>query len=78
MPDLELYQRNLLLGGEIASVPSDRDLQFCWLPGDFYNINFGPHNIGMPEYYDPGLLVEVPLSYYSTEYSVVDQGLFIA
>jgi two-component response regulator ARR-B family len=72
--DLESYQRNLLLGGEAASAPLDEDLYFYW-----HNMNFGQQNIGMSEYYDPGLLIEVPNHLYdSTDYSVIDQGLFIA
>nr|QSD99770.1 MYB family transcription factor [Melilotus albus] len=72
--DLESYQRNLLLGGEAASAPLDEDLYFYW-----HNMNFGQQNIGMSEYYDPGLLIEVPNHLYdSADYSVIDQGLFIA
>ncbi|KAL5075886.1 hypothetical protein RYX36_014870 [Vicia faba] len=73
--DLESYQRNLLFGGEAASAaPLDEDLYFYW-----HNMNFGQQSIGMPEYYDPGLLTEVPNHLYdSTDYSVIDQGLFIA
>jgi len=74
--DLEIYQRNLLLG---ASAPLDEDLHFHWLQGECYNMNFGLHNIGMPEYYDPGLIAEAPSHLYdSSDYSVMDQGLFIA
>ncbi|XP_068474395.1 two-component response regulator ARR11-like isoform X1 [Phaseolus vulgaris] len=74
--DLEIYQRNLLLG---ASAPLDEDLHFHWLQGECYNMNFGLQNIGMPEYYDPGLIAEAPSHLYdSSDYSVMDQGLFIA
>ncbi|XP_004502338.1 uncharacterized protein [Cicer arietinum] len=74
IPDLESYQRSLLLVGEAASAPLDEDLYFYW-----HNMNFGQSNIGMSEYYDPGLLTEVPTHLYdSTDYSVIDQGLFIA
>lgn len=77
--DLEIYQRNLLLGGEAASAPLDEDLHFQWLQGECYNMNFGLQNIGMPEYYDPGLIPEAPIHLYdSGDYSVIDQGLFIA
>jgi len=77
--DLEIYQRNLLLGGEAASAPLDEDLHFHWLQGECYNMNFGLQNIGMPEYYDPGLIAEAPSHLYdSADYSVIDQGLFIA
>ncbi|MCH92955.1 two-component response regulator ARR11-like [Trifolium medium] len=73
--DLESYQRNLLFGGEAASAaPLDEDLYFYW-----HNMNFGQPNIGMSEYYDPGLLTEVPNHLYdSADYLVIDQGLFIA
>ncbi|CAK8567223.1 unnamed protein product [Lathyrus sativus] len=73
--DLESYQRNLLFGGEAASAaPLDEDLYFYW-----HNMNFGQQNIEMPEYYDPGPLTEIPNHLYeSADYSVIDQGLFIA
>lgn len=77
--DLEIYQKNLLLGGEAASAPLDEDLHFYWLQGECSNMNFGLQNIGMSEYYDPGLIAETPTHYYdSGDYSVIDQGLFIA
>ncbi|KHN44399.1 Two-component response regulator ARR11 [Glycine soja] len=79
--DLEIYQSNLLLGGEVASAPSlDEDLHFYWLQGECYNnMNFSLQNIGMSEYYDPGLISEAPTHLYdSADYSVIDQGLFIA
>lgn len=78
--DMEFYQRNLLLGGEAASVPlDDDDLHFCWLQGECSNTNFSLQNIGMSGYYDPGLIAEVPTHYYdAADYLVIDQGLFIA
>ncbi|RDX71811.1 Two-component response regulator ORR26, partial [Mucuna pruriens] len=78
--DLEIYQRNLLLGGEAASAPLEEDLHFYWLQqGECYNMNFGLPNIGMSEYYDPGFITEAPTHLYdSADYSVIDQGLFIA
>ncbi|XP_014520244.1 two-component response regulator ORR26-like isoform X2 [Vigna radiata var. radiata] len=77
--DVEIYQRNLLLGGGAASAPLDEDLHFQWLQGECYNMNFGLQNIGMSEYYDPGLIAEAPSHLYdSADYSVIDQGLFIA
>ncbi|XP_061370068.1 two-component response regulator ARR11-like isoform X2 [Gastrolobium bilobum] len=77
--DMEFYQRNLLLGGEAASAPLDEDLHFYQLQGECYNMNFGLQNIGMCEYYDPGLITEVPNHIYdSADYLVIDQGLFIA
>ncbi|CAJ1853181.1 unnamed protein product [Sphenostylis stenocarpa] len=79
IPDLEIYQRSLLLGSEAASAPLDADLHFHWLQGDCYNMNFGLQSIGMSEYYDPGLIAEAPTHLYdSADYSVIDQGLFIA
>ncbi|MED6162985.1 hypothetical protein PIB30_075664 [Stylosanthes scabra] len=72
--DMEFYQRNLLL--DAVSVPLDDDLHFSWLHGECSNINFSLQNVG---YYDPGLIAEVPNHYYdSADYSVIDQGLFIA
>ncbi|KAL2332702.1 hypothetical protein Fmac_013915 [Flemingia macrophylla] len=68
--DLEIYQRNLLL---------DEDLHLYWLQGESYNMNFGLQNIGISEYYDLGLVTEAPTHLYdSADYSVIDQGLFIA
>ncbi|KAH1152646.1 hypothetical protein GLYMA_18G010700v4 [Glycine max] len=77
--DQEIYQRNLL-GCEAASASLDEDLHFYWLEGECYNnMNFGLQNIGMSEYYDPGLISEAPIHLYdSADYSVMDQGLFIA
>ncbi|KAK7246929.1 hypothetical protein RIF29_41800 [Crotalaria pallida] len=78
--DLELYQRNLLLGGEaVASAPSEEDFHFFLPQGEYYNMNFGLQNIEMPEYFDPGLIAEVPMRLCDlADYSVVDQSLFIA
>lgn len=77
--DLDIHPKNLLTGGEVVSAPLDEDyLQFCWLQSECYNMNLGLQNIDMPEYYDPGLVVEIPTHLYdSSDYSVVDQGLFI-
>ncbi|KAI4343356.1 hypothetical protein L6164_010716 [Bauhinia variegata] len=61
-------QRNL------ASAPLDLDL--FWLQGECYNTNLG---LQMSEYYDAGLIAQVPTHLYdSADYSVIDQGLFIA
>ncbi|KHN12421.1 Two-component response regulator ARR11 [Glycine soja] len=77
--DLDFYQRNLLLGGEVASAPLDEDLNFFLLQSECYNMNFGLQNIDMSEYYDPRLTAEVPSHFYdSADYSSVDQSLFIA
>ncbi|KAJ7945499.1 Two-component response regulator [Quillaja saponaria] len=90
LEDLEYCQRNILFGSEATSTPLDKDFQFCWLQGDFYNLNFGFQNIEMPEYCDPGVTAEVPIHSYDTlrfdyeyphdtaDYSVIDEGLFIA
>ncbi|KAI9125573.1 hypothetical protein K1719_002991 [Acacia pycnantha] len=67
--DLEFYPENLL----------DEDLHFYWLQGEYYNMNWGLENIGMPEYYDPGLVAELSShSHDSADCTLVDQGLFIA
>lgn len=77
--DLDFYQRNLLLGGEVASAPLEEDLNFFLLQTECYNMNFGLQNIDMSEYYDPRLIAEVPSHFYdSADYSSVDQSLFIA
>ncbi|OIW00617.1 hypothetical protein TanjilG_09098 [Lupinus angustifolius] len=78
--DLDFYQRNLLLGGEIAAYePLEEELHFILLQREYYNMNFGMQNIEMPEYYDPGLIAELPTRLCdSADYSVVDQSLFIA
>ncbi|MED6192659.1 hypothetical protein PIB30_011991 [Stylosanthes scabra] len=82
IPDLEFYQQNLLWGGEGGFSPLDEDLHFFLLQSECYDdMNFGMHNIEMPEYYyDPGLIADVPnhLFYDSADYSLVDQSLFIA
>ncbi|XP_028779016.1 two-component response regulator ARR11-like [Neltuma alba] len=76
--DLAFYPENLVLGGEVASLPLDEDLHFYWLHGECYNMNWGLENIGMPEYYDPGLVAELSSHLHdSADYTVVDQGLFI-
>ena len=70
--DLEFYPRNLLLGGEAALAPLEEDLHFFLLQGECYNMNFDLQNIDMSEYYDPGLIAEVPTHLYdSADYSVV-------
>ncbi|CAK7332427.1 unnamed protein product [Dovyalis caffra] len=85
--DLESSRKNMNLG-----MPSfatlDEDLQVCLLSGDSYmNLEF--QNIEIPEYFDPGLITDVPINfndglrfdyefYDPTEYSLIDQSLFIA
>lgn len=72
--DLEFNRRNLLLGGEVASAPME-DLKSICLQGECYNMNSGLQNIQMPEYYDPGLIGEVPNLFYDmADCSAVDQG----
>ncbi|KAF7839841.1 two-component response regulator ARR11-like isoform X1 [Senna tora] len=68
--DMDFYHKNILLGSEVACAPLDEDLHFYWLQGECCNMNLGLQNIEMPEYYDP--------LYDSSDYSIVDQGLFIA
>ncbi|MED6168229.1 hypothetical protein PIB30_010011 [Stylosanthes scabra] len=82
IPDLEFYQQNLLWGDEAGFSPLEEDLRFFLLQSECYDdMNFGMHNIEMPQYYyDPGLIADVPnhLFYDSADYSLVDQSLFIA
>lgn len=67
--DMEIYQRNLLLGIESASTPLDEDLNFLLLQGE-YDMNFDMQNIEMSEYYDPRFIAEVPTNLYaSADYS---------
>ncbi|XP_043805523.1 two-component response regulator ARR11 isoform X2 [Manihot esculenta] len=61
----------------------DDDFQVRWVQGDCYAMNLGLQNIEFPEYFDGGLLADVPTHLYenlydSTECSVIEQGLFIA
>lgn len=78
--DVEFHPKNLLLRDDQAAYAHLEEdyLQFCWLQSECYNL--GLQNIEVTEYYDPGLVAEVPphLLYDSSDYSVVDQGLFIA
>jgi len=68
--DMEIYQRNLILGIESASTPLDEDLNFLLLQGEYYDMNFDMQNIEMSEYYDPRLNTEVPINLYaSPDYS---------
>ncbi|KAJ7957637.1 Two-component response regulator [Quillaja saponaria] len=88
--DLEYWQRNLHFGSEATSMPLDKDLQVCWVQGDCYNMNFGFQNIELPEYCDPGIIADVPIHLYDAlrfdyefphdpaDYSVIEEGLFIA
>lgn len=68
----------------------DEDLKVCWVQGDCYAMNFGLQSIEFPEYLDPGHISDIPIHlndalrfdyenlYDPTEYSLIDQGLFIA
>jgi two-component response regulator (ARR-B family) len=70
IPDMEIYQRNLLLDSHGASTPLDEDLHLCLIQGEYYNMNFGLQNIEMSEYYDPWLIAEVPTNLHdSSDYS---------
>lgn len=64
--DMEIYQRNLLLGIESASTPLDEDLNLFLLQGEYYDMNFDMQNIEMSEYYDPRLIPEVPTNLYAS------------
>lgn len=88
--DLESAQRNINWGIGSSLAALDDDLQFCWLQGDCLPMNLGLQDINCSGYNDPGLISEVPFHLYDTmrfdydhhydptEYSVIDQGLFIA
>ncbi|KAJ8773636.1 hypothetical protein K2173_005882 [Erythroxylum novogranatense] len=66
------------------------ELRVCWVQDDCCAMNLGLQNIDFSEYCDPGLVGEVPIHFYdalkldygnssdSTDYSVIDQSLFIA
>ena len=67
--DLECYPENLL----------DEDLHFYWLQSECYNMNWGLENIVMPDCFDPGLATELSSHLHdSADYTIIDQGLFIA
>ncbi|EEF47570.1 two-component sensor histidine kinase bacteria, putative [Ricinus communis] len=86
--DVESAQKSVNWGMS----PLDDDFQVCWFQGDYYAMNVGRQNIELPENYDPGLIADVPTHLYDavrfdcdstllydlTEYSLVEQGLFIA
>lgn len=86
--DLESTQRNQTLGNGSPFVSFDNELQVL-SQGDCYGMNLGLHNVEFPEYNAPGHIDEVPFHLYdslrpgyeylcdTTEYSVIDQGLFI-
>ncbi|KAI9168864.1 hypothetical protein LWI28_003025 [Acer negundo] len=85
--DLESTQRNISSGIETLLPSLDEDLKFCWLQGDYLAMNLGLQDF--PEYYDPGIVSEVPIHLYDalrhdydnpcdpTEYPLIEQGLFI-
>ncbi|XP_011042332.1 PREDICTED: two-component response regulator ARR11 [Populus euphratica] len=83
---VESSRKNINLGMP-PFAPLDKDLQVCFVPGDYY-MNLGLQNIEVPEYFDPSLLTDVPIHlndglrfdyefYDPTEYSLIDQSLFI-
>lgn len=90
IPDLEAAQRNINWGVGSSLTSLDEDFQLCWLQGDCFAMNLGLQDINFSEYDDPALNSEVPFHLYDTmrfdyehyydptEYSIIDQGLFIA
>ncbi|KAL5760053.1 hypothetical protein ACOSQ2_018891 [Xanthoceras sorbifolium] len=88
--DLESTQRNINCGIESSFASLDEDLKSRWLHGDYLAMNPGLQDIDFLEYYDPGPFAEAPLHLCDslrydydnlcepTEYSIIDQGLFIA
>ncbi|XP_024465475.1 two-component response regulator ORR26 isoform X5 [Populus trichocarpa] len=86
LTDVESSRKNINLGMP-PFAPLDEDLQVRFVPGDYY-MNLGLQNIEVPEYFDPSLLTDVPIHlndglrfdyefYDPTEYSLIDQSLFI-
>ncbi|CAL8993949.1 unnamed protein product [Prunus brigantina] len=86
--DLESAQRNLILGSTSPFASLDDEFQICWYQGDCYGMNLELQNVEFSEYTDPTHVTEVPAHLYDalrfeypcdpSEYSVLDQGLFIA
>ncbi|WCJ38653.1 Two-component response regulator ORR26 [Euphorbia peplus] len=87
IPDLESSQK-FVTWGTSPFATLDDEMQFCLLQGDCYTMNLGLQNIEFPEYCDPSLIPEVPAHFYDTvreyenpydlsEYSLLEQGLFI-
>ncbi|KAJ6431033.1 hypothetical protein OIU84_018519 [Salix udensis] len=86
LTDLESPRKNINLG-TLPFATLDEDLQVCFVTGDYY-MNLGLQNIEVQEYFDPGLLTGVPTHlddglrfdyeiFDPTEYSLIDQSLFI-
>lgn len=86
--DLESAHRNLILGSTSPFASLDDEFQICWYQGDCYGMNLELQNVEFSEYTDPTHVTEVPAHLYDalrfeypcdpSEYSVLDQGLFIA
>lgn len=88
--DSESAQININCVNRSPFVSVDDNLRFSWLQGDCFTTNLGVQGIGFTDYDDPGLIPEVPFHLYDaltfdydhisdpTEYSAIDQGLFIA
>ncbi|XP_061986490.1 two-component response regulator ARR11-like isoform X1 [Populus nigra] len=85
--EFESSRKNINLG-MLPFTTLEEDLRVCWVPGDCY-MNLGLQNIEVLEYFDPGLLTDVPVNLNDglrfdyefndpTEYSLIDQSLFIA
>ncbi|XP_034920863.1 two-component response regulator ARR11 isoform X1 [Populus alba] len=85
--EFESSRKNINLG-MLPFTTLEEDLQVCWVPGDC-NMNLGLQNMEVLEYFDPGLITDVPVNLNDglrfdyefndpTEYSLIDQSLFIA
>lgn len=88
LTDLESTQRTQTLGNGSPFVSFDDELPVLF-QSDCYGMNLGLHNVEFSEYSAPGLINEVPINLYDslrigyeypcdpTEYSIIDQGLFV-
>ncbi|KAJ6318880.1 hypothetical protein OIU76_014272 [Salix suchowensis] len=85
--ELESSQRNINLGMPLFTT-LEEDLQVCWIPADCYT-NPGLQNVEVSEFFDRGLIKDEPVHlndelrfdyefYDPTEYSLIDQTMFIA
>ncbi|KAF5746508.1 two-component response regulator ARR11-like [Tripterygium wilfordii] len=88
--DLESGQLTINCRVTSPSPLLDEELQVRWLQGDCNAVNLAVQDKEFSGYFDPGLIAEFPVHLYdalrfdydhlcdSTEYSLIDQGLFIA
>ncbi|KAJ6725739.1 TWO-COMPONENT RESPONSE REGULATOR [Salix purpurea] len=85
--ELESSRKNINLGMPLFTT-LEEDLQVCWIPADYYT-NPGLQNIEVSEFFDRGLIKDEPVHlndelrfdyefYDPTEYSLIDQTMFIA